>query len=89
MRGTAAALSEVIAAGAHVSDEHLAVADHAWHVMAAHLDELDFMTATDRWLDERGSQLLAGAPSDELATSIRQALSESRVDIPVIACGQC
>jgi hypothetical protein len=82
MHGTAAAFSQVIAAGPSVSDQHLAVADHAWHVMAAHLDELDFMTATDRLLDERGSQLVAGPPSDELLASVRQVLGENHVDIP-------
>lgn len=82
VNGTAAALSKVIGDGPDVTDEHLAVADHAWHVMAAHLDELDFMAATDRLIDERGSQLVAGPPSDELVASIRHALGENQVDIP-------
>lgn len=82
MHGTAAALSQVIAAGPSVNDEALAVADHAWHVMAAHLDELGFMTATDRLFEEQGGQLVSGPPSDELVASIRQVLGENRVDIP-------
>src|SRR5258706_10857462 len=60
MNGTAAALSKVISDGRDVTNEHLAVADHAWHVMATHLDEIDFMTATDQLLEERGSHLVAG-----------------------------
>ncbi len=50
--------------------------------MAAHLDELDFMTATDKLLSEQGDLLVAGPPSEEMVTSVQRLLNENKVDIP-------
>jgi acetolactate synthase small subunit len=81
MRATAAALAQVISAGANVTNEQLAVADHSWHVLVAHLDEMDFMTATDKLLRERDDVLVSGPPSEETVSSVSQLLVENNVDI--------